>query len=137
MSELHDWNTATIAEFRANGGVVGGAFAGATLLLLTTTGAKTGATRVNPLVCLRDGDRYVVFGSHAGAPKHPDWYLNLTAHPEVTVEVGTEQFRARAVEITGEDRERIYAAQVESSPQFAEYQQKTTRQIPVIGLERI
>jgi deazaflavin-dependent oxidoreductase (nitroreductase family) len=137
MSELHDWNTAIVAEFRANGGVVGGPFAGATLLLLTTTGARTGATRVNPLVCLRDGDRYVVFASHAGAPKHPDWYFNLTAHPEVTVEVGTEQFRARAGEITGPDRDRIYAAQAESSPQFAEYEQKTARRIPVIALERI
>lgn len=137
MSEMHDWNTAIATEFRANGGIVGGQFAGATLLLLTTTGAKTGAERLNPLVYLGEGDRYFVFASFGGAPRHPDWYLNVTAHPEVTVEVGTEKFAARAVEVTGAERDRIYATQAARSPQFGEYAKNTTRTIPVIALERI
>ena len=137
MSDVHDWNAAITAEFRANGGVVGGPFAGATVLLLSTTGAKTGAARVNPLIYLADGDRYAVFASYGGAPKHPDWYFNLKAHPEVTLEVGTETFRARAIEITGDERDRIYATQAAKSPQFAEYAQKTTRRIPVIAFERL
>ena len=137
MSDAHDWNAAITAEFRANGGVVGGPFAGATVLLLSTTGAKTGAARVNPLIYLADGDRYAVFASYGGAPKHPDWYFNLKAHPEVTLEVGTETFLARAIEITGDERDRIYATQAAKSPQFAEYAQKTTRRIPVIAFERL
>lgn len=137
MSDVHDWNAAITAEFRANGGVVGGPFAGATVLLLNTTGAKTGAARVNPLIYLADGDRYAVFASYGGAPKHPDWYFNLKAHPEVTLEVGTEAFRARAIEITGDERDRIYATQAAKSPQFAEYAHKTTRRIPVIAFERL
>jgi deazaflavin-dependent oxidoreductase (nitroreductase family) len=137
MSEMQDFNSQIAAEFRANEGQVGGMFAGATLLLLTTTGAKTGAARLNPLVYYGEGDRYVVFASAGGSPRHPDWYFNLTAHPEVTVEVGTETFRARATELVGEDRDRIYAAQAARSPQFAEYQQNTTRRIPAIALERI
>jgi deazaflavin-dependent oxidoreductase (nitroreductase family) len=137
MSEIHEWNATITKEFRANEGVVGGPFVGATLLLLTTTGAKTSATRVNPLVYFGDGDRYLVFASAGGGAKHPDWYFNLKAHPEVTLEVGTERFPAHATEISGEERDRIYAAQVAKSPQFAEYEQKTTRRIPVIALERI
>lgn len=137
MSEMQDFNNRIAAEFRANGGQVGGMFAGATLLLLTTTGAKTGAARLNPLVYYGEGDRYMVFASAGGAPRHPDWYFNLTAYPEVTVEVATDTFRARATELTGDERDRIYAAQAARSPQFAEYQQNTTRRIPVIALERI
>jgi deazaflavin-dependent oxidoreductase (nitroreductase family) len=137
MSELDDWNAKIIAEFRANGGKVGGPFADATLLLLTTTGARTGKRRTHPLICLQDGDRVVVFASRAGAPKNPDWYHNLRAHPRVTVELGTETFEAEAVVQEGRERDRLYAAQVERSPVFGEYQAKTTRQIPVIALERV
>jgi len=135
MSEMQDFNAQIAAEFRANGGQVGGMFAGATLLLLTTTGAKSGARRLNPLVYYGEGERYMVFASAGGAARHPDWYFNLTANPEVTVEVGAETFRGRATELTGEDRDRIYAAQAARSPQFAEYQKATTRRIPVIALE--
>ncbi|MDQ2806903.1 MAG: nitroreductase family deazaflavin-dependent oxidoreductase [Chloroflexota bacterium] len=133
----NDWNQGVIAEFRANGGKVGGPFGGATLLLLTTTGAKTGRRLTSPVMYSTDGDRIVVFASKAGAPTHPDWYHNLVANPEVTVEQGSETFTARATVVTGEERDRLYAAQAAQSPQFAEYQAKTTRQIPVVTLERI
>jgi len=136
MTEMQDFNARIAEEFRANGGQVG-MFADTTLLLLTTTGAKSGTPRLNPLVYYGDGDRYMIFASAGGAPRHPDWYFNLMAHPEVTVEVGTDTFRARATEIAGPERDRIYAAQAARSPQFAEYQQHTTRTIPVIALERI
>jgi deazaflavin-dependent oxidoreductase (nitroreductase family) len=123
-------------EFRANGGKVG-MFADTTLLLLTTTGAKTGAERLNPLVYYPEGDRYMVFASAGGSPRHPDWYRNLKANPEVTLEVGNEKFRARATELSGDERDRVFAAQAARSPQFAEYDKSTTRTIPVIALERI
>lgn len=132
----NDWNSKIIEEFRANGGKVGGPFAGGTLLLLTTTGAKSGKQRVTPLAYLPSGERYVIFASKAGAPTNPDWYHNLVAHPQVTLEVGTEQFDATAVEVTGEERDQLYARMVERAPGFADYQQKTTRKIPVIALER-
>ena len=119
-----------------NAGKVG-MFADTTVLLLTTTGAKTGTERVTPLVYLGDGDRYMVFASAGGSPRHPGWYYNLKATPEVTLEVGTEKFRARASELTGDERDRIFAVQSARSPQFAEYQDMTTRTIPVIALERI
>ena len=133
----NDWNQGVIAEFRANEGKVGGPFAGASLLLLTTTGAKTGRRLTSPLVYGTDGDRIVVFASKGGAPTHPDWYHNLVANPEVTVERGTESFTARATVVTGEERDRLYATQAAQAPQFAEYQAKTTRQIPVVVLERV
>lgn len=133
----NDWNQSIIAEFRANEGHVGGPFAGLTLLLLTTIGAKSGRQFTSPLVYSTDGDRLLIFASKAGAPTHPDWYHNLIANPEVTVEQGTETFNARAVVVTGEERDRLYAEQATRSPQFAEYQTKTTRQIPVVALERI
>jgi len=133
----NDWNQSVIAEFRANAGKVGGPFAGGSLLLLTTTGAKTGRRLTSPVMYSSDGDRLLVFASKAGAPTHPDWYHNLIANPEVTVEQGTETFNARAVVVTGEERDRLYAEQATRSPQFAEYQTKTTRQIPVVALERI
>jgi len=133
----NDWNQSVIAEFRANAGKVGGPFAGGSLLLLTTTGAKTGRRLTSPVMYSSDGDRLLIFASKAGAPTHPDWYHNLIANPEVTVEQGTETFNARAVVVTGEERDRLYAEQATRSPQFAEYQTKTTRQIPVVALERI
>jgi deazaflavin-dependent oxidoreductase (nitroreductase family) len=132
----NDWNNKIIAEFRANSGKVGGPFAGSTLLLLTTIGAKSGQRRISPLAYLPDGDRFIIFASKAGMPTNPDWYYNLVAHPEVTIEVGTETMDVTATVITGEERDRLYARQVERSPGFGEYQAKTTRQIPVIALER-
>ena len=135
-SDRNAFNEALIQEFRANGGTVGGRFEGRPVLLLTTTGAKSGRTYTTPLVYLQDGERRLIFASKAGAPTNPDWYHNLVANPTVTVEVGTERYEARAVAITGAERDRLYAKQVEAAPQFGEYQQKTSRVIPVIALER-
>lgn len=136
MAELNDWNRRIIEEFRTNKGKVGAPFEGATLLLLTTTGAKSGQQRTTPLVYMADGDRMIIFASKAGAPTNPDWYHNLVAHPQATVEVGTETFNVTVVVTTGEERDRLYAKQAQRSPSFAEYQTKTTRQIPVIALIR-
>ena len=134
MSTANDWNSGIIAEFRANGGKVGGRWAGRTLLLLHTTGAKSGQRRVNPLAYTRDGDRLVVIASKGGAPTNPDWYYNMLANPLVTVEVGTEQFQARATVAAEPERTRLYDQMVKVMPGFAEYQRKTTRRIPVITL---
>jgi deazaflavin-dependent oxidoreductase (nitroreductase family) len=131
------FNAALIEEFRANGGRVGGRFEGRPVLLLTTTGAKSGRRLTTPLVYLQDGERRLIFASKAGAPTNPDWYHNLVANPRVTVEVGTETYEATAVVVNGEERDRLYARQVAAAPQFGEYQEKTTRVIPVIALERI
>jgi deazaflavin-dependent oxidoreductase (nitroreductase family) len=128
----NNWNQQIIEEFRANGGKVGGPFAGGTLLLLTTTGAKSGLQRITPLVYLPDNGRYVIFASNAGAPTHPDWYHNLVAHPEATIEVGTEKFEVTVRVATGAERDQL-AARV---PVLAEHQAKTTREIPVVVLER-
>jgi deazaflavin-dependent oxidoreductase (nitroreductase family) len=136
MTEVNDWNRQVIEEFRANGGKVGGPFAGAPLLLVTTTGAKSGKRRTIPLAYLPDGERQVIFASKAGAPTNPDWFHNLIAHPEVTVEVGNETFEATAVVTEGTERDELYAKQAARMPNFAEYQEKTTRRIPVIALER-
>ena len=132
---VHDWNSQVIAEFRANGGKVQ-AFGRQPLLLLHTKGAKSGQERINPLAYLADGDRLLIFASRAGSPNNPDWYYNLLAHPDVTVEVGTEKFEATASVVEGEERDRLYAKQASVNPAFAEYQQKTTRKIPVIALVR-
>jgi deazaflavin-dependent oxidoreductase (nitroreductase family) len=129
-----DFNAQIIDEFHANDGRVGGMFEGTPLLLLHHTGARSGNSRINPLAYNRDGDRYVVFASKAGAPTNPDWYHNLKAHPEVSIEVGTEAINVVASEAKGEDRERLFRAQAERSPQFAEYQTRTDRLIPVIIL---
>ncbi|MCX6020201.1 MAG: nitroreductase family deazaflavin-dependent oxidoreductase [Chloroflexi bacterium] len=133
---MNDWNQTVISEFRANGGKVSGRFEGAPMLLLTTKGAKTGQTRVNPMMYLPDGDRMLVFASKAGAPTNPDWYHNLVANPEVTVEVGTETITAAATVVTGEERDRLYRKQAELYPGFADYEKKTTRTIPVVALKR-
>jgi deazaflavin-dependent oxidoreductase (nitroreductase family) len=129
-----DFNARIIEEFHANKGVVGGMFDGTTLLLLHHVGAKTGKDRINPLVYDRDGDRYVIFASKAGAPTNPDWYHNLKAHPDVSIDVGTDTIDVVAAEAAGEERERLFQAQVKRSPNFAEYQEKTDRVIPVIVL---
>ena len=134
---MSDFNAQIIEEFRANAGKVGGDFAGAPMLLLHTIGARTGVDRVNPLVYARDGDNLVVFASRGGAPTHPDWFHNLVAHPDVTVEVGTDTVPVRARVAEGDERERLWARQKELMPGFAEYEAKTTRQIPVIVLEPV
>lgn len=132
----NDWNQSIIAEFRANAGKVGGPFEGKDLLLLTTTGAKSGLPRTNPAAYIRDGDRFVIIASKAGAPENPDWYHNLRANPKVTLEIGTETIEATATPITGgPERDRLYAAMVEVMPGFAEYETKTDRVIPVVALE--
>ncbi len=137
MSTPTDWNKAIIDEFRANSGQVGGRFAGRTLLLLHTIGAKSGQERVNPVAYVADDDRLVIIASKAGAPTNPDWYYNLLANPLVTVEVGTETFQVRAAEAAEPERTRLYSKMVEMMPGFAEYQQKTTRIIPVFVLTRV
>lgn len=137
MSELNDFNQQVIKEFRANQGKVGGQMANMPMLLLTTTGAKSGRTITKPLVYTKDGDRIVIIASFAGGPKNPPWYHNLVANPEATVEVGTERFRVKATVTSGEERQRLYNHQAEQMPIFVEYQQKTTRQIPVFVLTRI
>jgi deazaflavin-dependent oxidoreductase (nitroreductase family) len=137
MPDVKDWNSAIIEEFRETGGRVGGQFEGAPLLLLTTTGAKSGKKHTSPVMYLQDGDRVVVFASKAGAPSNPAWYHNLVANPEATVEIGADTIRVRAEVLEGEERDRLYAEQSERYPGFAEYQQKTSRVIPVVALERL
>ena len=133
---MSDFNSRIIEEFRANGGKVGGPFEGAPVLLLTCTGARSGAKRVNPMMYLDDGERLYVFGSKAGAPTNPDWYHNLVAHPQATVEVGEDRFDVTASVLTGAERDKIYEQQAALYPGFAEYQAMTTRTIPVVALER-
>jgi deazaflavin-dependent oxidoreductase (nitroreductase family) len=129
-----DRNQGIIDEFRHNEGKVGGYFEGRPLLLLTHRGARTGTERTNPLAYLREGDRVFVFASKGGSPGHPDWYRNIVANPEVTVEIGTTSFPAKAIDITGPERDEIYARQVAVWPQFGEYQEKVDRTIPVVEL---
>jgi len=129
-----DFNARIIDEFRANEGRVGGPFKGTPLLLLSHTGARSGRSRVNPLAYQSDGGRYVVFASKAGAPTNPDWYHNLRAQPDARIEVGTETIDVVASEAAGEERERLFSAQAERLPQFAEYQRQAGRAIPVIVL---
>ena len=134
MTIVKDRNEGIIEEFRANAGKVGGFFAGKTLLLLHTVGAKSGEKRINPVAYVKDGNRFVIIASKGGAPTNPDWYYNVLAHPLVTVEVGTEQFQARAAVTSEPERTRLYDKMVEMMPSFAEYRKKTTRAIPVITL---
>jgi deazaflavin-dependent oxidoreductase (nitroreductase family) len=136
MRNPQDWNKAIIEEFRANKGLVGGNFAGMTLLLLHTTGAKSGLPRINPVAYTRDGERYVVIASKGGAPTNPDWYYNIGANPEVCVEVGTDTFRAQATVVPEPERSQLYDQMAAAYPAFAEYQRKTERTIPVIVLSR-
>lgn len=132
-----DWNSKIISEFRANGGKVGGVFEGASLLLLHTTGAKTGAERVNPLAYRVDGDALVVFASKAGAPTNPDWFHNLRANPRVSVEVGTQTRDVVARVAEGDERHRLWEAQKRDNSGFADYEAKTDRQIPVVILDPV
>jgi deazaflavin-dependent oxidoreductase (nitroreductase family) len=127
------WNTNVIEEFRANEGRVGGDFEGRTLLLLHSTGRKSGEERINPLAYMMDGDRYVVFATKGGNDFHPHWMLNVADHPDVEVEVGTERFTGRAEVLwDGPERDRLYAAQVARWPQFGDYEKKAKRTIPVV-----
>ncbi|MFD1545437.1 nitroreductase family deazaflavin-dependent oxidoreductase [Nonomuraea guangzhouensis] len=132
----NDFNEKIIAEFRANEGKVGGMFEGANLVLLTTTGAKSGKRTTSPVMYFEDGGRYIVIASYAGADHNPAWYHNLVANPEVTVEIGTETFEVTAEVVGDEERDKLYAKVVEIAPGFAEYQEKTTRRIPVVALHR-
>lgn len=133
-SERINWNQKIIDEFRANDGVVGGHFEGKTLLLLHTTGAKSGKERVNPVAYVRDGKRYIVIASKGGAPDNPDWYYNILAHPRLTVEVETETFDVEAKVTEEPERTRLYNKMVAMMPGFDDYRRKTDREIPVIKL---
>ena len=135
--DMKEINRQVIEEFRTNGGKVGGQFAGAPMVLLTTKGAKSGKTYVNPLVFSRDGDKYVIIASFAGGPKNPSWFHNLVAYPTPTVEIGGERFQAKATFPSGAERERLFSQQASQMPIFNEYRKKTTRQIPVVVLERV
>ena len=124
MSDQNDWNTSIIKEFRANAGKVGGPFAGKTLLILHTIGAKSGREHINPVAYITDGNRFVIIASKGGAPINPDWYYNIVANPQVTLEVGTEKITARASITTEPERTRLYNKMIEMMPGFAEYQKK-------------
>jgi deazaflavin-dependent oxidoreductase (nitroreductase family) len=134
---MNDFNAKVIEEFRANGGKVGGAFEGAPLLILHSTGAKSGEPRLHPMMYLPDGDRYVVFASKAGAPTNPAWYHNLVAYPNASIEIGTEKLEVTATEATGSERDQLFAEQVSRFPTFGEYEAKTDRVIPVMVLTPI
>ena len=138
---LEEWNALNreqIDQFRANrGAIVEGLFKGAPVLLLTTTGARSGRARVTPLTYTRDGHRYVVVASKLGAPEDPAWYRNLVANPVVTVEVGSERFQARASVAQGSERNRLFDAHAAIMPNFVAYQRRATRIIPVVILDRI
>jgi deazaflavin-dependent oxidoreductase (nitroreductase family) len=132
----HDYNAPIIAEFRKNHGKVGGYFEGAPILLLHTVGAHSGKPHVNPVMYLPDGNRYVVFASKAGADSHPDWYYNIIAHPDIQIEVGDEKIDVHGEDISGHERGQLYKRQATIYPQFAEYETKTKRVIPVIAFTR-
>ena len=136
MAELSSWNRQRIEEFRTNKGKIGGPFKDAPMLLLTTTGAKSGKQHTIPLVYLPDNDRLIIFASNAGSPTDPDWYQNIVAHPQVSIEFGTETFDATATILTGEERDRLYNRQAKVNPVFADFQAKTDRMIPVIALQQ-
>ena len=135
--DFRGYNAAVVDEFRKNGGHVTGMFERAPLVLITTTGAKSGTRRTIPVVHTTDGDNVVIIASKGGAPTHPDWFHNLVANPDVTVELPNETYEARARVAQGEERERLWRAQADLMPNFDEYQKSTTRQIPVVVLERV
>jgi deazaflavin-dependent oxidoreductase (nitroreductase family) len=137
MSDQNDFNENNIAEFRANHGRVSGQFEGAPLVILHTVGARSGKQRTNIMMYLADGDRYLVFGSKGGADDNPAWYWNLKAHPDVRIEVGDNTLDVHATELQGGERNEKYALQAERFPGFAEYQDNTSRTIPVVALTPI
>lgn len=134
-NDWNDWNAAIIEEFRANEGRVGGRFEGGTLLLLHHKGARSGTERVSPLAYFPDGDRKIIVGSAGGAPKNPDWYHNLRAHPHTTVEVGTATVPVVATELTGDEYAAVWEKVTTAMPGFADYQKQTTRRIPLVALQ--
>lgn len=133
---MNDFNQQIIDEFRAHEGRVGGQFAGAPMVLLTTTGAKSGQQHTTPLVYADDGDRWLIFGSAGGSDRHPAWYHNVLAHPGVTLEIGADTVRAIAVPLEGPERDEAFARQVEAMPGFGDYERQTDRVIPVVALTR-
>ena len=135
--EVNEWNRKVIAEFRANGGKVGGQLAGAPLILVHHVGARSGTERVSPMVYFPDGDRMLIIASKAGSPTNPDWYHNLKAHPRIDVEVGTETFPVVVEELPPAERDEKWAWITAAAPGFAEYQAKTDRVIPVLALTRV
>jgi len=137
MPDMKQFNEGVIKDFRANGGKVGGQMENIPLLLVTMKGAKSGRTITLPLAYSKDGNRFVVIASYAGAPHNPSWYHNLVAHPDVTIELGGEKFQAKVSIAQGAERDRLFKQQADQLPIFNEYQQKTTRRIPVIVIERV
>lgn len=136
--DFNDFNDGIVKEFRANDGVVGGPFEGAPMILITHTGAKTGAERTSPLVYSTDGDRVVIIASMGGAPANPAWFHNIKANPQVGVEIGTESYSASAeILVDGDERQRLFDQQAALMPNFAEYQEQTDRVIPVVVLTRV
>jgi deazaflavin-dependent oxidoreductase (nitroreductase family) len=131
-----DFNTKIMAEFHVNAGKVGGPFEGRDVLILTSTGARTGKTRWNPLVYTKDGDRFIIAASKGGGPTSPDWYHNLVANPSAVIEVGSDVISVEASIATGAERDRLYAQHAANMPQFHEYAKNTTRTIPVVVLTR-
>ena len=136
MTDFNEFNRGVVDEFRANEGKVTGMFAGAPMILVTHRGAKSGKEYTSPLVYTRDGDAHVIIASKGGAPDDPQWFRNMVANPDVTVEVGAEKFAARARVAEGAERDRLFRAQADAMPNFDEYATKTTRTIPVVVLER-
>ena len=135
--DFHAFNAGIVEQFRASGGQVGGDFAGWPLLLITHRGAKSGKEYTTPLVYTRDDDKLVIIASKGGAPEDPQWFRNLQANPDITVELGPETYAARARIAEGEERDRLFRAQADLMPNFDEYATKTTRTIPVVVLERV
>lgn len=136
-ADMNDWNQQIIAEFRANAGKVGGPFEGAPMVLLTSTGAKSGQPRVSPLMALLEGDDIVIFASKGGAPTNPDWYYNLLANPEASIEIGSDTVAVKARVAEGAERDDLWTRQKLAYPQFQGYEDGTTRVIPVVVLEKI
>jgi deazaflavin-dependent oxidoreductase (nitroreductase family) len=137
VADMNEFNRKVIDEFHANGGVVGGPFEGSPMILIHHRGVKSGKEYTSPLVYSRDGDNYVIIASKGGAPEDPQWFRNLVANPDTTAEVGIEQFPVRARVAEGAERDRLYDAQAEAMPNFAEYAKATTRRIPVVVLEPV
>jgi deazaflavin-dependent oxidoreductase (nitroreductase family) len=135
MTDFNEFNRGVISEFRENDGVVGGPFAGAPMILVNHRGARTGVEYTAPLVYTRDGDSYVVIASKGGAPEDPQWFRNLVANPDITVEVGADTIPVRARVAEGDERARLFRAQADAMPNFDEYAKATTREIPVVVLD--
>jgi deazaflavin-dependent oxidoreductase (nitroreductase family) len=135
LTDINDFNRRVVEEFRERGGVVGGPMAGAPMILVTHTGVKTGKTYTTPLVYTRDGDNYVIVASKGGAPENPQWFGNLVANPDATIEVGAETVPVRAHVAEGDERARLFRAHADVMPNFDRYAEATTRQLPVVVLE--